>query len=527
LVLDGPNPIEALAVCASRPFHFFLAAWLGRIDLDPQYEVGTLQLAPYPNAVPRRALELAEEAYRIVYRNDCLWSTKSSFVMPYLVWKHEDDENPIEKLRSISEVLGRWEDDLKKIREELDEVIACTYSLGVEEWERCKEFLPTDRTRVIRSNDREIVVDYLDWILGVLFGRWSEQPKLDVEEYVTRRSPFAPLPEHPPASLSQCIPTSVPSVLCDDGGHVDDIVESAKRVMSLHWKDLDVAIEQLITVILEPDLRLWFASRAFDEHLRHYTGYGRKAPIYWQLATHSSSYSVWLYYHRFTKDTFYKVLNDYVTPKLQHEERKLTQLVQTSGSNPTASQRKEIAEQEAFVEELRAFRQEIARIAPLWNPNLNDGVIINFAPLWRLVPQHRAWQKECKACWDKLVAGNYDWAHLAMHLWPERVVPKCAEDRSLAIAHGLEEVFWIEGDNGKWQPRKVDPAIIDQLINERTSAAVKDALKSLLEAPAPVVSRWSSVAGRQRKGRSSASGHPSSARKERRKVLEKELADGE
>ena len=42
-------------------------------------------------------------------------------------------------------------------------------------------------------------------------------------------------------------------------------------------------------------------------------------------------------------------------------------------------------------------------------------------------------------------AGKYDWAHIAMHLWPERVVPKCATDRSLAIAHGLEDVFWVEG----------------------------------------------------------------------------------
>ena len=58
-----------------------------------------------------------------------------------------------------------------------------------------------------------------------------------------------------------------------------------------------------------------------------------------------------------------------------------------------------------------------------------------------------------KATWDALCEGKYDWAHLAMHLWPERVVPKCATDRSLAIAHGLEDVFWVEGDDGKWKPR--------------------------------------------------------------------------
>ena len=75
------------------------------------------------------------------------------------------------------------------------------------------------------------------------------------------------------------------------------------------------------------------------------------------------------------------------------------------------------------------------------------------------------------------MAGDYDWEHLAIHLWPERVVPKCAEDRSLR-AHGLEEVFWVEGADGNWQPHKVDQATIDRLIKERTSAAVKDALKA-------------------------------------------------
>jgi len=144
----------------------------------------------------------------------------------------------------------------------------------------------------------------------------------------------------------------------------------------------------------------------------------------------------------------------------------------------------EFAEQEAFVEELRAFQEEVARIAPLWNPDPDDGVIINFAPLWRLVPQHRAWQRECKACWDKLVAGHYDWSHLAMHLWPERVVPKCADDRNLAIAHGLEDVFWFEDEDGKWKPREVPARPVDELVCERNSAAVKAALKSLLEAPA-------------------------------------------
>jgi hypothetical protein len=67
------------------------------------------------------------------------------------------------------------------------------------------------------------------------------------------------------------------------------------------------------------------------------------------------------------------------------------------------------------------------------------------------VPQHKPWQKELKLSWDALCAGKYDWAHLAMHLWPERVVAKCATDRSLAIAHGLQNVFWVEDFNLRWR----------------------------------------------------------------------------
>ena len=243
--------------------------------------------------------------------------------------------------------------------------------------------------------------------------------------------------------------------------------------------------------------------RSSSLHIKRYSESRRKAPIYWQLATPNTSYSAWLYYHHFTRDTLFRLLNDHVAPKLQHEERKLTSLTQDAGPNPTSSQRKEIDAQESFVAELRVFRDEVARVAPLWNPDPNDGVIINFAPLWRLVPWNRSWQKECKKVWDKLAVGDYDWAHLAMHLWPERVVPKCAKDRSLAIAHGLEEIFWEEDDDGKWCPDKVSGDAVDRLIADRTSAAVKSALDDLLRAPAATASpRRRRGSGRRRRAAS-------------------------
>ena len=125
---------------------------------------------------------------------------------------------------------------------------------------------------------------------------------------------------------------------------------------------------------------------------------------------------------------------------------------------------------------------EVKRVASLWHPDLDDGVVLTMAPLWRLVPQHKPFQKELKAKWKELAAGKYDWAHIAMHLWPERVVPKCATDRSLAIAHGLEEEFWIEAEDGRWMRREVDDAIVERLVQVRSSTAVKAAVADLLTA---------------------------------------------
>ena len=104
--------------------------------------------------------------------------------------------------------------------------------------------------------------------------------------------------------------------------------------------------------------------------------------------------------------------------------------------------------------------------------------VLVMAPLWRLVP-HKPWQRELKKKWSELADGKYDWAQLAMHLWPERVIPRCAEDRSLAIAHRLEDVFWFEDGDGKWQPRQEPSEAVSELIRERTSTAVKDALGAI------------------------------------------------
>ena len=337
----------------------------------------------------------------------------------------------------------------------------------------------------------------LSWSEGVALGRFDVRLATGDREPPPEPDPFDPLPIYSPGMFPDGqIPDDYPltvdadGILVEDQGYPDDLLAEVREVLTLLWPDNPEAIEAEACKLLGLDsLRDWFRNAAnfWDDHLKRYSKSRRKAPIYWMLSGQSGSvrgrdrtYSVWIYYHQFDRDTLYKVLNQYVKPKLEHELRGLDTLRAEAGPEPTASQRKAIETQETFCDELRGFRDEVARVAPLWNPDLNDGVILNHAPLWRLVPHHKAWQRECKACWDKLVAGDYDWAHLAMHLWPERVVPKCAEDRSLAIAHDLEHEFWLENAEGKWDPRDVPPERVEELIAERTIKAVQEARDELV-----------------------------------------------
>ena len=337
------------------------------------------------------------------------------------------------------------------------------------------ELVPKFTSRGVGHSDEERAADLAMWAVGVAFGRWGSTSSKPPTAAYGGLSLFERLPQAPPACAEA---SGGLEVLVDDDGHPADIISAVDAVL----RAADDTLADQAPATLSGDLRVWCRKKLFTHHLRRYSGFRRKAPIYWQFGTPTGSYSVWLYAHRANADTLFRVLNDVVTPKLRHEERKLTSLTQEAGLSPSASQRKDIESQRELVEELRSLRDEVARVAPLWRPELDDGILVTCAPLWRLVPQHRVWQRETKACWARLTKGEYDWSHSAMHLWPERVVRKCAKDRSLAIAHGLEEHFWAEDANGKWASRPVDSATVERLVQERSSAAVKAALADLLAA---------------------------------------------
>ena len=474
---DFDDLLALLAITVSGAYRYLVELQMA----FGSYEVGVIQRTPVPQ-IPdsdRRVLaSLARSAWSLKRQIDTTNEISHAFVLP------------LELNRRITGLDQQAaERQLRQIQREIDDRVFKLYDIDKQSradiltWaDRRTELNDTDTDNDGElDNDSQTPMDstatVVSWLVGVAFGRFDMRLATGERPMPLEPEPFDPLSVRSPGMCPdrEASPILPPDILVGDPGHARDLASHVSAAANT-------------VKVSEPDnLSRWLAREFFPLHIKMYSKSRRKAPIYWQLAPPSARYSVWLYIHAFTRDTMYRVQNDYVVPKLMLEENRLDAMRQELQDRSTAAERRQLAGQEAFVDEIRGFLDEVRRAAPLWDPDLDDGVLINFAPLWRLVPHHRPWQKELKAAWDALCAGKYDWARLAMRLWPERIVPKCATDRSLAIAHDLEDVFWEQGTDSNWSARLIPARPVDELIRERTSPAVKDALRSLLSAPTAAI----------------------------------------
>jgi hypothetical protein len=279
------------------------------------------------------------------------------------------------------------------------------------------------------------VHEWFAYSVGCIFGRWDVLYATGERAAPRLPDPFAPLPTCPPGALQgedglplSTTPLDYPlrvdwdGILVDDPDHGDDVIRRVRDVFELIWKDRAEAIEREACELLGVrELRDYFrkpgTSGFWADHIKRYSKSRRKAPIYWLLQSSKKSYAVWLYYHRLDKDILYKTLLNYVEPKLRLEENQLTQLRHQRASIGAAGREakqveKQLDRQEALLSELYDFRDKLKRAAELGlEPDLNDGVVLNIAPLWELVP----WA-EAKKYWEELKDGKYEWSAIGRQL---------------------------------------------------------------------------------------------------------------
>lgn len=289
---------------------------------------------------------------------------------------------------------------------------------------------------VLSSDKRQMAERVVSYAVGVAFGRWTAE-EVDtsyLEMFVG--NPFGELPRLPPAARGD---RNGKPILVSDHGHPSAMAAAVSNAIRRMWPGISEGVEGELVEALGCDLDRYIDRDFFRSHLARYGKSRRTAPIYWPLTTASGSYTLWVYYPSLNDQTLFTAVNDFVDPKLKHVHDELDAL-RSKGANRSNQEERQLEALANLESELADLRDTLLEIAPTYRPNHDDGVQITAAPLWPLF-RHRPWQKVLKDTWAKLKKGDYDWAHLAMNYWPERVREKCKTDKSLAIAHNLEHLY--------------------------------------------------------------------------------------
>jgi hypothetical protein len=196
------------------------------------------------------------------------------------------------------------------------------------------------------------------------------------------------------------------------------------------------------------DLNTWIRTSAFAMHESIYS----KRPIYFPLVSAKKSFFLWVNIHQWHEGTLNSILANYLTADSSLLDSRIKRLREDRQSITDSRElnaiEKEIADLDKLQDELQAFITKVTQLATRgpspelqevevpYLMDLDDGVMVNSSALWELVLP--LW-KEPKKWWVSLATPkgkkDFDWSHLAMRYWPERVMEKVKKDPSLAVAH--------------------------------------------------------------------------------------------
>lgn len=424
-----------LAALLSSNFATAVARFRGEAFWQPKFQNSMVSAIPYVKpgasdvADANRVIALVREKMAERFKRD---ETEILFVMPSLSCTTEAPQRlnretiiGAELDQRIATLFGLTPFEFKVLQRDHNEALVRVN--GEVEVDDPEEDADVEKSITVLDGDSSS----WSWAVGVAFGRFDWRLATGERDAPLEPEPFDPLPAKSPGMLPDGAEPfhAHAGILVDDPGHPHDLTRLIEEVLSR----VDVAVPD--------DVRRWLRKDFFAFHLQRYSKSRRKAPIYWPLSTVSGSYTLWIYYPALNNQTLFTAVNDFLdgpTGKLTQISRECSTLRLKTGRS--SEEEKQYASLQTFEQELTDLRDTLLKIAPTYQPNHDDGVQITAAPLWPLF-RHKPWQKVLKDTWTKLEKGDYDWAHLAMNYWPDRVREKCKRDKSLAIAHGLEHLY--------------------------------------------------------------------------------------
>jgi len=299
--------------------------------------------------------------------------------------------------------------------------------------------------------DPEPPTDHLSFALGVALGRFGGGEGRGGEGILDPAT----------ADLAHALPGGILFLdgTLDANDRQDGLGHPAAEPLHAAWAAHGAAVDP------KSDLRTWLRLKCFkDVHRAMY----ENRPIHWPLSSDKRTFVAWITIHRWDADTLRLLQADHLNEARKRIEGELADL---RAARDGADRRAADAAEKRYDRVLR-WRDELAAFITLveqcaergappadakcparerdarYQPDLDDGVMINSAALWPLLePQWkdpRKWWKELASAAGKK---DYDWSHLAMRYWPTRVDAKCRQDPSLGVAHGC---FWAYHPARAW-----------------------------------------------------------------------------
>lgn len=415
-----------------------LVAWLLNSIAGQHKEAGYVGSIPSPPPgffQSEQVISLTQENYHLLATFSQAIPESQFFVWPF-VGLDTKLSNPIKTLET--QVLTQNSGFAQKLIE-IDQLLEKEMGVSSSEakpWSHREWNLSSVLYEVDEGQLRKVIAhDLASYLVGAVLGRWDIRFATGERSKPGIPDPFAPLPICVPGMLTgndglplarppvnYPLPMDDDGILVDEPDHSDDIVRRVRDVLEVIWKkDCDHIEGDACEILGVKELRDYFRKPGkggfWDDHISRYSKSRRKAPIYWLLQSSEKNYALWLYYHRLDKDLLFKALLNHVEPKIRLETSRLDTLRSQQASAVTTGTQvkrfaKEVERQEDFLSELRDFEDKLRRAANLHlEPDLDDGVVLNIAPLHELVP----WN-EAQTYWEELLKGEYAWSSIGKQL---------------------------------------------------------------------------------------------------------------
>ena len=423
------NPLLVLGLLNSS----FAQYTLSQINPTVSFQVGDLARLPIPTESSKQLENFVDRAISLAMKESAEDETTFDFIAP--PWSCS--------LNDTSTELFLRGDALADVEKDIDEEVYRLYGISDEDRKAIESELaePAAEGEEAKEpdyiDDEEIARRWISYAVGIVMGRFQPGGNLGQGRF-----------SQPVAAELRSL-TDSDGVATLDEGHQDDL---AAKV----WQALQIALgEEGATEVVEtalgydnPEemLRRYLERDFWKRHIQQY----RKRPVYWLLQSPARSFSVYVFHERATRDTLPLIMGTrYVTGKINQLKNRMDE-VQAERKSAEGRAKKLLEKDQEDLEtkllDLEAFEAAIRRILEQknergetvgWAPEIDDGVILNLAPLRELMP---SW-KEPEKFWQELAEGNYDWSYTAMRYWPDRVLEKCRNNRSYAIAHGRMDVY--------------------------------------------------------------------------------------